>query len=80
MPTSCWVPGCRRWCSRATRDTFGGPEEFPALPSGTRLVDVPGGDHGFAVSRASPRTQAETVDTVVAEVLVWLDEVAGNLR
>jgi len=38
------------------------------------------GDHGFAVSRASPRTQAETVDTVVAEVLVWLDEVAGNLR
>ena len=47
---------------QGTRDTFGGPEEFPALPSGTRLVDVPGGDHGFAVSKASPRTQAETVD------------------
>jgi predicted alpha/beta-hydrolase family hydrolase len=46
----------------------------------TRLVDVPGGDHGFAVSKASPRTQAETVDAVVAEVLAWLQEVAGNLR
>ena len=65
---------------QGTRDTFGGPEEFPALPSGTRLVDVPGGDHGFAVSKASGRTQAETVDALVAEVLVWLDEVAGNLR
>jgi len=26
------------------------------------------------------RTQAETIDEVVAEVLAWLDEVAGNLR
>jgi len=65
---------------QGSRDTFGGPEEFPSLPSGTRLVDVPGGDHGFAVSKASPRTQAETVDAVVAEVLLWLEEVAGNLR
>jgi hypothetical protein len=32
------------------------------------------------VTKASVRTQAETVDVVVAEVLVWLDEVAGNLR
>ena len=65
---------------QGTRDTFGGPDEFPALPSGTRLVDVPGADHGFAVTKASARTQAETIDEVVAEVLVWLDEVAGNLR
>ena len=65
---------------QGSRDTFGGPEEFPSLPSGTRLVDVPGGDHGFAVSKASPRTQAETVDTVVDEVRLWLDEVAGNLH
>jgi uncharacterized protein len=65
---------------QGTRDTFGGPDEFPALPSGTRLVDVPGADHGFAVTKASARTQAETIDEVVAEVLAWLDEVAGNLR
>jgi predicted alpha/beta-hydrolase family hydrolase len=65
---------------QGTRDTFGGPDEFPALPSGTRLVDVPGGDHGFAVTKASHRSQAETVDDLVAAVLVWLDEVAGNLR
>ena len=65
---------------QGTRDTFGGPEEFPALPSGTRLVDVPGGDHGFAVTKASHRSQAETIDDLVAEVLGWLDEVAGNLR
>ncbi len=65
---------------QGTRDTFGGPDEFPVLPSGTRLVDVPGGDHGFAVTRASHRSQAETIEDLVAEVLDWLDEVAGNLR
>lgn len=64
---------------QGTRDTFGGPEEFPALPPTTRLVDVPGGDHGFRVTAASAVGQEGTVDAVVAEVRSWLDDVALGL-
>ncbi|GGW69170.1 hypothetical protein GCM10010350_62370 [Streptomyces galilaeus] len=50
-------------------DPFGRPEEFP---EGTYdLVEVPYGDHGFAVPKRAPVTQDQALETVTAAVLPW---------
>ncbi|MFI9745329.1 alpha/beta family hydrolase [Streptomyces sp. NPDC052494] len=51
-------------------DPFGRPEEFPAGPHS--LVEVPYGDHGFAVPKRAPLTQGEALDGLVAGVAAWL--------
>lgn len=56
------------------RDPFGRPAEFP---EGTELVEVPHGDHGFAVPRRAPVTQEQALGVLTDAVLGWLDGTAG---
>ncbi|MGP3951975.1 alpha/beta hydrolase family protein [Streptomyces sp. 7N604] len=55
------------------RDPFGRPEEFP---SGTRIVEVPYGDHGFAVPKALGPTQEEALAVITDAVAEWLDSIS----
>ncbi|MEU9667069.1 alpha/beta family hydrolase [Streptomyces bobili] len=50
-------------------DPFGRPEEFPDGPYD--LVEVPYGDHGFAVPKRAPVSQDQALETVTAAVLPW---------
>ncbi|MEW2049524.1 alpha/beta family hydrolase [Streptomyces sp. NPDC005476] len=51
-------------------DPFGRPGEFPG--GGYELVEVPYGDHGFAVPKRAGVTQEETLEVVTAGVLRWV--------
>ncbi|MFD9033040.1 alpha/beta family hydrolase [Streptomyces sp. NPDC059567] len=51
-------------------DAFGKPEEFPEGPY--RLVEVPYGDHGFAVAKRAPVTPDGTLELIVEEVTSWV--------
>jgi predicted alpha/beta-hydrolase family hydrolase len=57
-------------------DPFGKPAEFPApdaFPEGAyELVEVPFGDHGFAVPRRASLTQEEALAVITAAVGGWL--------
>jgi len=58
------------------RDPFGGPDEFP---EDTDMCVIPGGDHGFAVPRRGPVTEAETMAILVEATLEWMiREVVGE--
>ena len=60
------------------RDTFGTPEEFG---EDVDLVPVPDADHGMAVRKSGPLTQAEALEVVVEATLEWVfREVVGNRR
>lgn len=51
------------------RDPFGRPGEFPA---GTRIVEVPHGDHGFAVPVRAEGSQEEALTILTDGVADWL--------
>jgi uncharacterized protein len=51
------------------RDPFGRPAEFP---EGTDVVEVPHGDHGFAVPRRAPVTQEQALGVLTDAVVEWL--------
>jgi predicted alpha/beta-hydrolase family hydrolase len=51
-------------------DPFGKPEEFPA--GSFELVEVPHGDHGFAVPKRAPITQEEAVTVITDAVVKWV--------
>ncbi|GHF65544.1 alpha/beta hydrolase family protein [Streptomyces thermodiastaticus] len=51
------------------RDPFGRPEEFPA--GDFRLVEVPDGDHGFAVPRRAEITQERALEILTDAVARW---------
>ncbi|WP_369233357.1 alpha/beta family hydrolase [Streptomyces sp. R21] len=50
-------------------DPFGKPEEFPA--GSYELVEVPYGDHGFAVPKRAPLGQDEALETLTRAVVKW---------
>ncbi|MFI9390674.1 alpha/beta family hydrolase [Streptomyces bauhiniae] len=50
-------------------DPFGRPEEFPE--DGFELVEVPFGDHSFAVPKRAPVTQEAALKTVTDAVTRW---------
>ncbi|MEE1927663.1 alpha/beta family hydrolase [Streptomyces sp. TRM 70351] len=54
-------------------DPFGRPAEFPGLPAGGALVEVPHADHGFAVPRRAGLTEADVARLVTGAVSGWLD-------
>lgn len=54
-------------------DPFGKPEEFPE--GSFELVEVPHGDHGFAVPKRAEITQEQAVTAITDAVLKW----AGSL-
>ncbi|NGO67374.1 alpha/beta family hydrolase [Streptomyces boncukensis] len=51
------------------RDPFGRPAEFPR---GTEIVEVPGGDHGFAVPKKGDLTQEDALQAISDAVTEWL--------
>ena len=53
-------------------DTFGTPAEFPGLPAGHRLIEVPHAGHGFAVPKRAPLTQGAALELVTGAVADWL--------
>jgi uncharacterized protein len=50
-------------------DTFGRPEEFPE--GAYEIVEVPNGDHGFAVPKRAEITQEQAVTVVTDAVVEW---------
>jgi uncharacterized protein len=53
-------------------DPFGRPEEFPEAPAGTYdLIEVPYGDHGFAVPKRAEISQEEALELITGGVLKW---------
>ncbi|MFF8535235.1 alpha/beta family hydrolase [Streptomyces sp. NPDC015532] len=50
-------------------DPFGKPEEFP--PGSYELMEVPYGDHGFAVPKRAPLTQEEALKIITDGVVGW---------
>ncbi|MCJ1678056.1 hydrolase [Streptomyces sp. APSN-46.1] len=63
------------------RDPFGRPEEFPPPGAGDpyRLVEVPYGDHGFAVPKKAELTQEEALAVITEAVGGWLEELSDVL-
>ncbi|MET7900155.1 alpha/beta family hydrolase [Streptomyces sp. NPDC005355] len=57
------------------RDPFGRPGEFPALPAGTELVEVPYGDHGFGVPKTADIGETEALAVISGAVADWLARV-----
>ncbi|MBB4983137.1 MULTISPECIES: alpha/beta hydrolase family protein [Streptomyces] len=51
-------------------DTFGRPEEYPEGPY--ELVEIPYGDHGFAIPKRAPLTQDEALAVLVDGVTKWI--------
>lgn len=51
-------------------DPFGRPEEFPGGAYG--LVEVPYGDHGFAVPKRAPLGQDEALTVITEGVVEWI--------
>ncbi|GAA1256610.1 hypothetical protein GCM10009665_53850 [Kitasatospora nipponensis] len=54
------------------RDTFGTPQEFPALPAGHELTEVPYAGHGFAVPRSAPPQAQAPLVPITEAVARWL--------
>ncbi|MCX4691112.1 alpha/beta family hydrolase [Streptomyces sp. NBC_01408] len=55
---------------QGARDPFGRPEEFPG--GGHTLVEIPYGDHGFAVPKKAELTQEEALAMITEAVAEWL--------
>ncbi|MGW0395038.1 alpha/beta hydrolase family protein [Streptomyces sp. NPDC003042] len=62
------------------RDPFGRPEEFPTPGAGDpyELVEVPFGDHGFAVPKKAGPTQEEALAVITGAVAPWLSRLSGR--
>lgn len=52
-------------------DLFGKPAEYPG--GAYELLEVPYGDHGFAVPKRAPLSQDEALTLLTEGVLTWLD-------
>lgn len=51
-------------------DPFGRPAEFPDGPH--RLLEIPYGDHGFALPKKAPLSQEEAMGLLVTGITEWL--------
>jgi uncharacterized protein len=67
--------GVPRLVLQGTSDSFGGPEEIRVAVGDApdiRIVELPGADHGFRISRNAMFTPAELRSRVLAEVTGFL--------
>lgn len=54
-------------------DPFGRPQEFPEAPEGTYdLIEIPHGDHGFAVPKRAEITQERALELITEGVAEWV--------
>ncbi|MFC7818078.1 MULTISPECIES: alpha/beta hydrolase family protein [unclassified Streptomyces] len=54
-------------------DPFGRAEEFPGAPEGTYdLIEIPYGDHGFAVPKRAEITQERALELITEGVAKWV--------
>jgi len=53
-------------------DTFGTPEEFPALPVTHALTEVPYAGHGFKVPKRAPIGEPEVLELITGTVTRWI--------
>lgn len=54
-------------------DPFGRPEEFPGAPERTYdLIEIPYGDHGFAVPKRAEITQERALELITEGVAKWV--------
>jgi predicted alpha/beta-hydrolase family hydrolase len=64
---------------QGTRDEFGSPEDLraaaPALPVGSCLVDVEGGDHSLATSRGRGIGLDQRLAPFLDRAVAWMGEV-----
>ncbi|WP_053744540.1 alpha/beta family hydrolase [Streptomyces sp. NRRL WC-3618] len=58
-------------------DPFGKPDEFP--PGEHELVEVPYGDHGFAVPKRAPLGQDEALAVITGRVGEWIASLGPSL-
>jgi uncharacterized protein len=58
---------------QGTRDAFGQPDEFPPA---ARVEPIAGADHGMAVGKSAPLTQAQALDAIVDGVIAFLASVS----
>jgi predicted alpha/beta-hydrolase family hydrolase len=59
---------------QGAEDPFGQPGQFPPLPPGFEMVEVPFANHTFAIAAASGINAATTLATVTAAVTRWLED------
>ncbi|MEV7024757.1 alpha/beta family hydrolase [Kitasatospora sp. NPDC093558] len=57
---------------QSAADPFGGPAEFPELPRGHVVVEVPYGSHGFEVPKRAPVGQGEVLELICGAVGDWV--------
>ncbi|MFJ6689446.1 alpha/beta family hydrolase [Streptomyces sp. NPDC091294] len=58
-------------------DPFGRPAEFPEAPAGTYdLIEVPHGDHGFAVPKRAEIGQEQALELITGGVAQWVGSLA----
>lgn len=61
---------------QGTRDTFGGPDElreaFPVMPEGSRILEVPGGDHSFKSPQTARATEEQRLAPLVTDIGEWM--------
>ncbi|MFK0190597.1 alpha/beta family hydrolase [Kitasatospora sp. NPDC090308] len=53
-------------------DTFGTPDEFPALPATHRLTGVPHASHAFKTPKKAPLSQDEALELITRTAADWL--------
>ncbi len=57
------------------RDPFGRPDEFPAAHP---PVEIPHGDHGFAVPKSADLTQDDALSRLTGAAAGWLERLLGE--
>jgi uncharacterized protein len=60
-------------------DPYGRPEQFPLLPPGCELVEVPFADHTFGLREASGTGPAATQACIAGAVVHWLEDLLSHL-
>jgi hypothetical protein len=57
---------------QGTRDPFGRPDQFPALPPGIELVEIPDANHTFETPGSNSRSA--TMRLITDETLHWIEQ------
>jgi uncharacterized protein len=56
---------------QGTHDPFGRPDQFPALPPGIELTEIPNANHTFGTPASTPRTA--TMNLITSTTSQWIE-------